>query len=75
MPAVLGPYAAAGIETCRFVPGDRSTAREFTDKSICFATFRWRWDGRVFAALDHSYRCGEHDEHHGSDPQHLSGMR
>ena len=52
---------------------DRSAARELTDKSIRFATLQRRGDGRVFAtsALDHGYRCGEHDEHHRSDPQEL----
>jgi hypothetical protein len=41
--------------------------------SVCFATFHWRWDGRVFttSALDHGDRCGEHDKYHGGDPQEL----
>jgi hypothetical protein len=71
MPAVLRPYAATGVETCGVVWRDRSTAREFTDKRICFATFRWRQDGHVFAtsALDHGYRCGERDEHDRGKPQ------
>lgn len=70
---VVGPYAAAGVETCGIVRGDRSTAREFTDKSVYFASPHWRDNGRVFAAsaLDHRYRCGEHDEHYGSDSQEL----
>jgi hypothetical protein len=70
---VLGPYAATGIETCGVVRRDRSTAREFTDKRVCFATFHWREDGRVVATstLDHGYRCGERDEPYSSDPQEL----
>jgi hypothetical protein len=73
MPTVLGPYAATGVETCGVVRGDRSTAREFTDKSVRFAALHRCRDGRVFAtsALDHGYRCREHDEHHRSDPQEL----
>jgi len=73
MPTVIGPYAVTGVETCGVVRGHRSTARQFTDKSISLATFHWRWDGRVFArsALDRGYRCGEHDERHGGDPQDL----
>ena len=73
MLTVLGPYAATGVETCGVVRSDRSTAREFIDKSVWFATFHWRQDGRVFAApaLDHGYRCGERDEHGSSDPQEL----
>ena len=71
MLTALRPYAATGVETCGVVRRDRSTAREFTDKRICFATPRWREDGRVFAtsALDHGDRCGEHDEHYSRDPQ------
>jgi hypothetical protein len=42
MLTVLGPYAATGVETCGVVRRDRSTAREFTDKSVCFVTFHWR---------------------------------
>ena len=55
MPAVLGPYAATGVETCTVVRCDRSTLREFTHKSISLATFHWRRDGSAFAvsALDH----------------------
>jgi hypothetical protein len=70
MLAVLGPYATTGVETCGVVRSDRSTAREFADNSVCFATLHRCEDGRVFAtsALDHSDRCGEHDEHYGSDP-------
>jgi hypothetical protein len=73
MPTVLGPYAAAGVETSAVVRGNRSTAREFTDKSVRFAKLHWCENGRVFAAsaLDHGCRCGEHDEHHGGDPQDL----
>jgi hypothetical protein len=73
MLAVLGPYAATGAKTCGVVRGDRSTARQFTDKSISLATYHWRWDGRVFArsALDHGYRCGERDERYSGDPQEL----
>jgi hypothetical protein len=39
--------------------------------SICFATPRWREDGRLFAAsaLDRGYRCDERDENYSSDPQ------
>jgi hypothetical protein len=72
MLTVLGPYAATGVETCGVVRRDRSTAREFAD-SVCFAMPHWRCDSRVFAApaLDHCYRCREHDEHHGSGPQEL----
>jgi len=71
MLTVLGPYATTGVETCGAVRDDRSTAREFTDKSISFATFHWRKNGRVFAAsaLDHGYRSGERDEHHRGEPQ------
>jgi hypothetical protein len=71
MLTVLGPHAATGVEICSVVRCDRSTAREFTDKRICFATPRWREDGRVFAtsALDHGDRCGEHDERYSGDPQ------
>jgi hypothetical protein len=79
MLTVLGPYAATGVETCGVVRSDRSTAREFADNSVCFASPLWRDNGRVFAAsaLDHGNRCREHDEHYGSDPQELlrSGMR
>jgi hypothetical protein len=73
MLTVLGPDAATGVETCGVVRSDRSTAREFADNSVCFASPHLRDNGRVFAApaLDHGYRCGEHDEHHGSDPQEL----
>jgi len=70
---VLGPYAATGVETCGVVRRDRSTAREFTDKSAWFATFHWRQNGRLFAApaLDNGYRCGERDERYSGDPQEL----
>ena len=73
MPTVLGPYAAAGVETSAVVRGNRSTAREFTDKSVRFAKLHWCENGRVFAAsaLDHGYRYDEHDEHHGGNPQEL----
>jgi hypothetical protein len=73
MLTVLGPYAAAGAETCGVVRSDRSTAREFADNSVCFASPHRRDNGRVFAAsaLDHGYRCDEHDEHHGGNPQEL----
>jgi hypothetical protein len=73
MLTVLGPYAATGVETCGVARSDRSTAREFTDKSVSLTTLHWRWNGRVFAAsaLDHGYRCREHDEHYGSDSQEL----
>jgi hypothetical protein len=72
---VLGPYAATGVEYRGVVRRDRSTVREFTDKSVCLATPQWREDGRVFAAsaLDHGYRCGERDEHYSGDPQELLG--
>jgi len=55
MLTVLGPYAATGVETCGVVRSDRSTAREFADNSVCFASPDWRDNGRVFAAsaLDH----------------------
>jgi hypothetical protein len=71
MLTVLSPYAATGVETCGLVRNDRSTAREFADNSVCFASPHWRDNGRVFAAsaLDHGYRCREHDEHYGSDSQ------
>ena len=73
MLTVLGPYAATGVEYRGVVRRDRSTVREFTDKSVCLATPQWREDGRVFAAsaLDRGYRCREHDEHYGSDSQEL----
>ena len=73
MLTVLGPYAATGVEYRGVVRRDRSTVREFTDKSVCLATPQWREDGRVFAAsaLDHGDRCCEHDEHYGSDSQEL----
>ena len=73
MLTVLGPYAATGFEYRGIVRRDRSTAREFADKSVRFARLQWREDGRIFAAaaLDHGYRCGEHDEHHSRDPQEL----
>jgi hypothetical protein len=73
MLAVLGPCATTGGETCGVVRGDRSTAREFTDKSVRFAKLHWCEYGRVFAAsaLDHGNRCDEHDEHHGGNPQEL----
>jgi hypothetical protein len=73
MLAVLGPYAATGIETCGVIRGDRSTAREFTDKSISLATFHCHWDGRVFArsALDHGCRCSERDDPYSGSPQKL----
>jgi hypothetical protein len=73
MPAVLRPYPATGVETCGVVRRDRSTAREFTDKSVRSAALHWCEDGRVFAvsSLDHGYRCGERDEHGSSDPQEL----
>jgi hypothetical protein len=75
MLTVLSPYAATGFETCGVVRGDRSTALEFIDERICFTALQWRENGRrVFAAsvLDHGYRCGEHDEHYGGDPQERS---
>jgi hypothetical protein len=70
---VLGPYAATGVKYGGVVRRDPSTAREFTDKRVCFATSQWREDGRLSAAsaLDHGYRCGEHDEHDNGDPQKL----
>jgi hypothetical protein len=70
---VLGPCAATGVETCGVVRSDRSTAREFADNSVCFASPHWRDNGRIFAAsaLDHGYRRREHDEHHRSDSQEL----
>jgi hypothetical protein len=70
---VLGPYAATGVETCGVVRRDRSTAREFIDKSVRFATPRRRWNGRDFgsSALDHGYRCGQRDEPYGGHPQEL----
>jgi hypothetical protein len=73
MLTVFGPYAATGVECGNFVRRDRPTAREFTDKSVCFATPQWREDGRLSAApaLDHGYRCGEYDEHYSGDPQEL----
>jgi hypothetical protein len=73
MLTVLGPHATAGVETCSVVWRDRSTAREFTEKRVCFATPHRREDDRVFAAstLDHSYRSDERDEHHGGNPQEL----
>ena len=52
MLTVLGPYAATGVENCSVFRADRATAREFTDKRICFATPDWRWNGRDFAASD-----------------------
>jgi hypothetical protein len=42
MLTVLGPYAATGVENCSVFRADRATAREFTDKRICFATPDWR---------------------------------
>jgi hypothetical protein len=71
MLTVLCPYAATGVETCGAVRGDRSTAREFTEKRVCFATFHWRKNGRVFDAStpDHGYRSGERDEHDRGKPQ------
>jgi hypothetical protein len=79
MLTVLGPYAAAGVETCGVVRRDRSTAREFTDNSVCFATFHWRQDGRVFttSALSHGYHRDKRDEHCSGNPQELlrSGIR
>jgi len=73
MLTALGPYAATGVETCGVARRDHSTARELTHKSVRFAALHWCADGRVFAvlALDHGYRCGEHDEHHSGDPQEL----
>jgi len=67
MPTSLGPHATTGVETRGVVRRDRSTARQFTDKSIS----HWRWDGRVIArsALDHGCRCSERHECHGSYPQ------
>jgi hypothetical protein len=55
MVTVLGPDATTGVETCGVVRRDRSTAREFTDKSVRFATPRRRWNHRDFgsSALDH----------------------
>jgi len=71
MLTVLGPCAATGFEYYGVVRRDRSTAREFTDKSISFISLKWREDGRVFAgpALDHSYRCGKRDKRYSQDPQ------
>lgn len=73
MLAGLGPDAATGFETCGVLRGDRSAARELTDKSVRFAALHRCRDGRVFAtsALDHGYRCDEHDEQHGGNPQEL----
>jgi hypothetical protein len=73
MLTVLGPYAATGVETCGVVRSDRSTAREFADNSVCFASPHWRDNGRVFAAsaLDNGYCCGEHDERYSRASQEL----
>jgi hypothetical protein len=73
MLTALGPYAATDVETRGVVWSDRSTAREFADNSVYFASPHRRDSGRVFAAsaLDHGYRCREHDEHYGSDSQEL----
>jgi hypothetical protein len=73
MLAVLSPYAAAGFEDYGLARRDRSTARKFTDKSICFVTPQWRKDSRLSAAsaLDRGYDCSEHDQRHGRDPQEL----
>ena len=73
MLTVLRPYAATGVETCGVVRRDRSTACKFADRSVRFANLYGREDGRVFAAsaLDHGYRCREHDEYYGSGSQEL----
>jgi hypothetical protein len=73
MLTVLSPCASTGVETCGVVRRNRSTTREFTDNRVCFASFHWRKNGRVFAmsALDHSDRCGEHDERYSGKPQRL----
>jgi hypothetical protein len=71
MLAVLGPYAATGVEDRGVVRRDRSTPRELTDRSVRFANPYRREDGRVFAAsaLDYGYRCGERDERYSGEPQ------
>ena len=73
MVTVLRPDTATGVKTYSVVRCDRSTLREFTDKSISLATFHWRWDRRVFAAsaLDHSYRCSEREDPYSGSPQKL----
>ena len=73
MLTVLGPYATTDFEYRSIVRCDRSTAREFTDRSISLVTLHWRWNGLLSttSALDHGYRRGEHDEHHGGNPQEL----
>jgi hypothetical protein len=55
MLTVLRPYAATGVETCGVVWSDRSTVRQFNEKSVSLATVHWRCGCRVFAvsALDH----------------------
>jgi hypothetical protein len=70
---VLGPYATTGFKYRGIVGRDRSTAREFTDKGVPVAPLQRREDGRVFyaPALDHSYRCGERDDHDSADPHKL----
>jgi hypothetical protein len=74
MLTVLGPYATTGFEDYCVIRRDRSTARQFTDKSVRFATPQWRKDSRIFAAsaLEHGYRCSERDDHDSGDPQKLS---
>jgi hypothetical protein len=73
MLTVLRPFAATGVETCGVLRRDRSTAREFTDKSVRFATPRRRRNGRDFgsSALDHGQRRGERDDRYSGSPQKL----
>jgi hypothetical protein len=73
MLTVLGPCAATDFEHYRVVRLYRPTAREVTDKRVCFAVPQWREDGRLFAtsALDHGYRCGERDANYSGDPHEL----
>ena len=73
MPTIFGPYAATGIEGCGVVRRDRSTACQFADKGVSFSRLQWREDGRLSAAaaLDHSCRYGEHDEHRSCGAQEL----
>ena len=73
MLTVLGPYAATGFEYYGVVRRDRSTAREFADKSVRFAMLQWREGGRLSAtsALDDGYHCGERDDRYSGNPQEL----
>jgi hypothetical protein len=71
MLTILGPEPATGFEYRGIVERNRSTARELMNDGIGFAGLQPCQDGCIFAAaaLDYSFRYGEHDQHHSCGPQ------